>query len=279
MISIIICSRKQAIPEDLSKNIEKTIGYEYELIVIDNSENKYSIFEAYNKGIKNSKGKYLCFIHDDILFHTLEWGKVLIRIFEDDNKIGLIGIAGAKIKTRTPSAWWDCPQKYRVINVIQHTNNNKIEKQVVGFKQNSVQEEVVAIDGVFMFMRKVKGITFNNKIKGFHNYDLNLSFEHKIKGNKVVVTNQVLIEHFSQGNINKSWYASTLHLHKLYKHILPLKTNDIKEAINETWNESYFEKNAILNGEKKVAYKVWCQLFLKNPFSKNHLFYFKNFIK
>ena len=70
MISIIICSRTQAISKDLSENVQNTVGCDHELVIIDNSENQYSIFEAYNLGIKQSKGEYLCFAHDDILFHT-----------------------------------------------------------------------------------------------------------------------------------------------------------------------------------------------------------------
>ena len=44
MISIIICSRTERINYDLSENIKKSVGCDYELIIIDNSENKYSIF-------------------------------------------------------------------------------------------------------------------------------------------------------------------------------------------------------------------------------------------
>lgn len=72
----------------------QTVGYTYELIVIDNSEYKYSIFEAYNLGIERSSGEYLCFIHDDILFHSQDWGKAVEGIFNDDVKIGLIGNFG-----------------------------------------------------------------------------------------------------------------------------------------------------------------------------------------
>ena len=68
MISIIICCRIQTINKDLSENIKNTVGCDYELIVIDNSQNSYSIFEAYNLGIERSNGDYLCFIHDDILY-------------------------------------------------------------------------------------------------------------------------------------------------------------------------------------------------------------------
>ena len=65
MISIIICSRTATISKKLSANIAETISCDYELVIVDNSENKYSIFNAYNIGIKRSKGKYLCFVHDD----------------------------------------------------------------------------------------------------------------------------------------------------------------------------------------------------------------------
>ena len=70
MISIIICSRTASISDELNQNIDQTIGIPYELVVIDNSENLYSIFSAYNEGVKRSKYEMLCFMHDDIIFKT-----------------------------------------------------------------------------------------------------------------------------------------------------------------------------------------------------------------
>jgi glycosyltransferase involved in cell wall biosynthesis len=70
MISIIICSRNLGIDPKLSTNITSTIGCEYELIVIDNSQNKYSIFQAYNIGIEKSTSEIICFVHEDVLFHS-----------------------------------------------------------------------------------------------------------------------------------------------------------------------------------------------------------------
>jgi hypothetical protein len=51
MISLVICSRTSQLNESLRQNIDETIGVEYELVLIDNSKNELSIFEAYNKGI------------------------------------------------------------------------------------------------------------------------------------------------------------------------------------------------------------------------------------
>lgn len=271
MISIIICSRNKTISNDLYQNITTTIGCEFELIVIDNSLNQYSIFEAYNLGIGKSTSEFLCFIHDDILFHTQGWGVLLIRIFIKNKKAGLIGIAGAKIKTKMPSAWWECPEKYHVINIIQHTNDNKIESQVVGFEQNSIQEEVVVIDGVFMVMRKIKDILFNTKMKGFHNYDLNISFEFNAKNYQILVTRQIVIEHFSNGVIDKTWYDSCLKLHQLYHNILPLKTDNLINTILDESNEhnsSIYFKNQKKNSRFiNFLCKMRTHLFSRKFFS------------
>ena len=78
MISIIICNRKKVLDPKLENNIKSTIGIEYEIINIDNSDNRYNIFQAYNKGIQKSKYPYICFMHDDILYHTVNWGKNII---------------------------------------------------------------------------------------------------------------------------------------------------------------------------------------------------------
>jgi hypothetical protein len=282
MISIIICSRTQTIPVYLSENIKNTIGCAYELIVIDNSENQYSIFEAYNFGIQKSKSDLLCLLHDDIIIHTTGWGNILIDIFNENDNIGLLGVAGTKIKTEMPSGWWNCPNEYKEINILQHLKNKEVEKWDYGFTNGSISE-VVAIDGVFMIMRKDERIHFNTRMKGFHNYDLNISLEYKIKEYIIVVTNSILIEHLSNGNLNESWYKSTMKLHKIYGAYLPLRTNDILSTINlkffEFNNGKEFLDQILKFGYIRQVLKLWFQLILMNPYSKFHVIFLKKFIK
>ena len=57
----------------------------------------------------------------------------------------------------------------------------------------------MVIDGVFMGMRKIPGIKFGERISGFHNYDQSILPLYRIKGYKVMVTNEILLEHFSSG--------------------------------------------------------------------------------
>ena len=96
MLSLIICSRTKDLPLILKENIESTIGTEYELVVIDNSKNQYSIFSAYNEGVRRSKGDLLCFMHDDIMYDAVGWGNNVVRHFDDPNT-GLIGVLVAII--------------------------------------------------------------------------------------------------------------------------------------------------------------------------------------
>lgn len=278
-ISIIICSREKQISKNLTENIKNTVGCDFELIVIDNSENQYSIFEAYNLGIEKSIGEYICFIHDDILLHTQDWGTSIAHIFENDPKIGLVGVAGSKVKTKMPSAWWDCPEDQKVINIIQHFPNKEEEKWELGFEDTS-NKEVVVIDGVFMAARKNDRVHFNENLKGFHNYDLNISFEYKKNGYKIIVTNEILVEHFSLGKQEQTWLQSVYEIHKLYKSTLPLEIQ--KSKINkslEVTNAIKFINECLKYEKMKMALLCWIQLFYLKPVSKYHICFWKRILK
>lgn len=273
MISIIICSRTPQLSQVLSQNIEKTIGCAHELIVIDNSENTYSIFEAYNLGIQKSNGDFWCFMHDDILFHTSNWGQKAIQIFEADLKIGLLGVAGAKVKTLMPSGWWDCSNDLKNINILQHFPDKGKELVYIGWQCDNQIEEVAAIDGVFMFARKEDFMIFNEEDSGFHNYDLYLSALYNINHFKVVVVNSVLIEHFSLGNLNAKWLESSYNFYKKYKKLFPINKsqfNDEEIKKIELFNGYKFIEKLILEGEIKRAVLIWISLFKIKFFSKYH---------
>ena len=88
MISIIICSVKKDERPKVEANIKTTIGdIKYEVLWIDNTENRYSIFQAYEEGTRKAQYKYLCFMHEDIVFHSQDWGRTCIKRMEEDEKM------------------------------------------------------------------------------------------------------------------------------------------------------------------------------------------------
>ncbi len=72
MITIVFSTREDN-PE-YKKHITQTIGVkDFEIIQIIN-QGKYSLTEAYNLGLKQSKNNIIAFIHDDLILPN-NWGK------------------------------------------------------------------------------------------------------------------------------------------------------------------------------------------------------------
>lgn len=280
-VSIIICSRSGNISSELELNIRETAGFEYDLIVIDNSKNDYSIFQAYNRGIEKSKADILCFVHEDVLFHTKNWGSILVDLFERDKNLGIIGIAGSQIKTKSPSGWWNCHQDFRSANLIQHLGDGSKEHWNYGF-ENTNESEVAVIDGVFMALRRSNTLRFNESLKGFHNYDLSICLDYTSAGYKIMVTNQILIEHFSLGKIDSAWYEAAIKFEKMYRKSLPLKTNRISNRTLdrlEYSNRFLFIKGLISENLTFKAFFQWIKLIQTKPLSRNNFYLFKLFFK
>jgi len=230
MISIIICSKYSDIPQELKENIKNTIGTDYEIIVIDNSNGQYSIFSAYNKGASQSKFSFLCFIHEDILFKTENWGKLLINHLSD-RKTGIIGVAGGKIMTRIPASWWLVGPGYK--NLIQHYKHNKTSRLEKTQNYPGISQPAILLDGVFLSVRSelFDKIKFDEELTGFHGYDHDISVQSVMAGYNNYVVFDILLEHFSEGNMNSQYYANLIKIYKKWKDYLPLFTPDIP---NET---------------------------------------------
>ena len=100
MISIIVCSKFPTLSKELLDNISQTVGTDYEIVSIDNSQAKYSIFEAYNEGVARSKGEYLCFMHEDVVLRSSNWGNTVERVLSHKD-VGAIGVAGGCVAAST----------------------------------------------------------------------------------------------------------------------------------------------------------------------------------
>ena len=208
MISIIICSRKSDISSTLKENIQHTIGCEYELVIIDNSQNKYSIFTAYNEGVSKSQGDILCFMHDDILYHTNGWGKIISQHFQNDKELGVIGVAGAQMISDAPLYWTYSPFKSERFIINDNGNTTEWGHDVYLTFDNNNTAEVAVVDGLCFFVPKIlfANIRFDDiNYNGFHAYDMDICMQVHQIGYKVTLCNTLLIEHFWS---DKFWTSS-----------------------------------------------------------------------
>lgn len=228
MFSILICSVNNAYLEKIKLNIQETIGHTYELLVWDNVINPKPITEVYNLLAARAQYPYWCFIHEDISFQTDQWAEKLLNAFEQNLDTGLIGIAGSKYKSRTPSGWSTGILDLDYCNIF-HQDREGNTKHLYNNPKHTVYEPVVNVDGVFMAIRRKvwESAHFNDEfLRGFHCYDIDFSFRVIDKWKAAVLFN-INIMHFTQGgNFGNEWLADTLEWHKKISGRLPQSTGD-----------------------------------------------------
>jgi glycosyltransferase involved in cell wall biosynthesis len=235
MISCIICSVNKGLFRQLSINIAETIGTPFEIIEIDNSDGKFGICEAYNKGAESAKYDMLCFIHEDILFETNNWGTVLAGHFASLANAGIIGIAGSTYKSLTASGWWASEDKYLCYHYKQSYKYISNESVLRSLNGNSVKK-VICLDGVFLAVKKVvyEKFRFDDSLRYFHGYDLDLSLAVSREFQNYFIPD-IMIHHLSEGSLNDVWLKNMFLLFKKWKNYLPVNVFDQKMKITETY--------------------------------------------
>jgi len=274
MISVIVCSRSLPLFQTLSDNIAKTIGVDFEIIRINNANGKMGICAAYNAGAAKAIFPYLCFVHEDVLFHTQYWGRHILAHFKADETIGLIGVAGAVYKSRMCSAWGESEtgwEEIKRMNIIQSYRNKK--KKPFHFHINPANDQVsnvVNLDGVLLITKNdvVTKFKFDELLlTGFHAYDFDFSMQ-VLEAYKVVVVYDILIEHSSEGS-GVCWLESLIIAHKKWKNKLPVfvgpQTFITENIYDDGWKR--LRKNIVDRNRNGVS-------FLKLSWFYISLFYF-----
>jgi len=260
MISIIISSTDPVYLSNVQQNIKETIGVPYEVISVNNGDGQRGLCEIYNSCAVQARYELLCFMHEDLKILTTDWGLKVIEIFNDE-KIGLLGVAGADYKALTPTGW-ACPgieAASNKVNIVQRYKYKGNETNHEFYNANhEVLSQVASIDGVWMCTRKE--IALERKfdeglLKQFHGYDIDFSLN-VASSYAVVVTYDVLLEHFSEGDYSADWLDATLKVNYKYKQSLPLNIGNYDQ-----WECRFAEKSAckkllkILSGNGYGAFK------------------------
>lgn len=225
MISVITCSVNSELLRKLKTNIAATIGVEYEFLAFENRAIKMGICEAYNSCAKKAKYPYLVFVHEDVIFRSLAWGKELVEFEKANKNVGIIGVAGSVSAPRSFISWGDNPPTDRC-HIWQH---DPMKKTLLFLENNPGKEkysEVVNLDGVFLFSKRdtwEKHPFDSASFPGFHLYDADFSLSvTQVKKN--YVCHCVDIEHLSNasGVDIKMYFDSLRVFHKKWRNKLPI---------------------------------------------------------
>lgn len=273
MISIIISSANNIFLKQVSENIAATIGVPFEIIATDNSKGEYGICAIYNRGMLKARYDILCFMHEDILIKTDNWGQIIVSLFKNDTQLGLVGVAGSSYKPITPSSWGGIGGETAYVNIIQsYKHKKKKPKHVYHNPHDETLARVACVDGVWLCTTKsiAKEITFDETtFKGFHGYDIDFSLSVGQKY-KVAVTFEILLDHFSEGFYDKTWMQENLKLHYKWNRQLPINIEQI--TLKEMF---HIEKNTFkLFIEQLIKFKFPIVTAFKILWKNNRFFRF-----
>ena len=277
MISCVICSRQPDISVELKENIASTIGCEYELVVIDNSKNEYSIFSAYNEGIRRANGDILCFMHEDILYHTSGWGPKVVDYFVQYPQAGLIGVAGTHYMPAMPAAWWDS----EVVSEHYIQGFHEYGKYKTSMEYNDKYRKkitkVVSVDGFWMCLPKqiFTYIEWDEEYyKGFHGYDTDIALQVWKNKSEVHLYYNILIEHKSLGDAGLAFHNACEKVYDKWNSFLPMmqgvelsiEEQQCRDRLCELKWSLYKSQHQLASITKSNAYRLG--KFILKPLSK-----------
>ena len=270
MISIIVSSYNPTLFDQFEKSVKHTIGVTYELIKIENP-GLMGICEAYNLGGEKAVFPYLCFSHEDIIFHTENWGSKLIDHFIKDEGLGLIGVAGSAYKPYVLSGWGSVWGGEMVKMSFYEGAKDSAKQTLISVNHNNeTLQQVVTLDGCFLCTQKsiFASIKFDQEnFRNYHCYDIDYTLS-ICQTYRAAVIYDVLFTHLSSGGYNKKWLDETVKLHKKWNYKLPYSAfpvfkNDI--YVQET-GAFYFLLNKIL--ELNYGYSYLIKLIYSKKFIK-----------
>ena len=216
---------------NFEKHVNETCGVPIDIYCYVN-HNQYSLSEIYNKSIKEincDNESIIVFSHNDIEFDTKNWGKILLKHFNNKNfDYQIIGVAG--VESIYSGCWWldeNNQMNFKeMVGIVNHFNGirkweSKYSEPFFGIKP------VAVIDGLFMAVN-VDDIEhlFDERFKGFHFYDMSFVFPNTLDGCNVGVVSDIRITHKSIGETNQQWLDNKEIFEELYREYIPFKIKD-----------------------------------------------------
>lgn len=180
-IAFIICTNDEQYYNECVKYLEYLsvpMGYDIDVLKIEGAK---SMASGYNEGMHASDAKYKIYMHHDVFI----WGKSfledMLRVFQSNEDIGLLGIVGTDNFVPNAEYWnaWTIGELYGctgICSIMMHSEKT----------YNSEYAPAVAVDGMLM-MTQYDVEWREDLFTQWDFYDISQSFEFRRRGYKVGV--------------------------------------------------------------------------------------------
>jgi len=231
-IAVVICSRNNDERKNkIIEHVQSTCGCNVHIFYIYNPEG-VGLTEIYNTVLSPEKCEYdvIIYVHDDVEFLRKGWGAEILRLFNEHEDYGIIGVAGSA-QFDENAAWWQYEKKY---GQVLHRHEGKSWLTSFSPLLDKDLQEVCVIDGLFIAVHR-KRITkqFDKDLKGFDYYDITFCLDNYLDGKtKIGVTTNIRLAHNSIGQMRETWYAAREYVNQKYKDYYPINVDDRRQKNN-----------------------------------------------
>ena len=230
-ISFIICCNNDFYLEECRLYLNDLIvpdGMEMDIIEVRGAS---SMTSGCNTGMKRSNAKYKVYLHQDVFIKNKNFISDILSVFQDDEKIGMIGMVGTPYMAKTGTMWEGIRfgAYYKLEEYIERGVIETFRPLKSGYL------EVEAVDGLLIATQY--DLPWRDDIfQKWDFYDVSQSYEFIKAGYKVVVPGQ-----------NPEWYIHDCGIINLMnysderKKFLKYYSEFIKNRQGENW-EQYRQK-------------------------------------
>lgn len=219
MITVVFSTHKNPdYNESFINHLKQTSGLKDIQILMSINIRQFSLSEVYNRGLELAENDIVVFLHNDIKL-SQNWGKKLMKDFQNNPEYGIIGKAGSVNFPETCVYWEQLP--LNMVGEVWHKPKDK-HKFLSRYSDTSFGLiPVVTVDGVFIAIDKTKIVEkFDEEIQGFHFYDHAFCLPNYLKGVKLGITNSFELTHESIGQTNEEFeFTRGVFKNKYGKHL------------------------------------------------------------
>lgn len=221
-ITIIFCTRKESSEcKEFTEHINKTCGFEPNIMCVHNPDGlPLSKIYADMMVASEVKDDILVFIHDDIEFLKNGWGNEVMRLFDENEEYGIIGVAGSA-QFDENAAWWSYK---KIFGQVLHRNEGTSWLSAFSPLLDKDLQEVAVVDGLFIAVDRTRiSENFNRELEGFDFYDVDFCLSNLFSNKcKIGVTTNIRLAHNSIGALKDSWFKNREIINKKYKDKYPI---------------------------------------------------------
>ena len=221
-ITIVFCTKNEESEADaFIEHLRNSCGCGATIICLKNP-NGVSLSKIYADMVDNPEVRtdIMVFVHDDIEFLKDGWGTEVIRLFSENKKYGIIGVAGSA-QFDENGAWWNYDKKF---GQVLHRNEGKSWLTAFSPLLEKDLQEVAVIDGLFIAIhRKRIANNFSRDLESFDMYDIDFCLSNLLSNKcKIGVTTNIRLAHNSIGRLRPSWYENRKIINEKYGDNFPI---------------------------------------------------------